>query len=207
VLLFKPMNLDPSSWKRVRDAIRAGRLHASLKSVDPFSAMPVEDDTRKTRGFKDPKIFISFCTDDAHVVGRLMEALHYRRRRYYALYDPFRGTGGEPGTNSVAAVKKAGAVIIVFSDAYVKRYQEQPNGNIAKELQEIGRRRDDEGLAVATLSVCPYGTIKNLIPYNLLGYNETPNIGEALADAPDALIERAIDAALQEIDAQIPMKK
>ena len=207
VLMFKPMDLDPSAWRRIKSAIEEGRLYSSLQDADPFSPLPVESDTRRAAGFKGPTIFISFCWDDAAVVGRLLAALHYRRRRYYVLNDPFHRTGDEPGRTSVEAATHAEAVIILFSEAYLRRYLDQPNGFIAREIKVIGRRREGEGVPLATLTTCPFSTIRDRIPYDMLGLREPPNVGDPLANAADSVIERAIDGVLQNFDTEVRGEK
>ena len=91
-------------------------------------------------------------------------------------------------------------MIILFSEAYLRRYLDQPNGFIAREIKVIGRRRDAERVPLATLTACSFSTIRDRIPYDMLGLQEPPNVGEPLASAPDSVIERAIDGVLQNFD-------
>lgn len=197
VLLFKPRERRGREWDRLERAIEEGSLHAHLLELDPDLQL-ARPDTRNADGFSGPAIFISYAGDDKPLVERLTQALIDRGQRYFLLASALQGRGVTAGENSVRAVRDADAAIIVVSSSYAQRYGGYRDGNIAKEVFEMAVRRRTDQFPIAFLSADPYEAVRDALPWSQLGAAEVP-LFEPLRTAPDALLARAVDRALEQI--------
>jgi HD superfamily phosphohydrolase len=201
ILLFLPKHRPSGAWTQFQRALDGKWLFQKLTEMDPIGPLNFVPDTRGRQGFKEPDIFISFNWADSKLVSRVAQALYNRRRKYYLYIKTFQGVGGTPGKNSIEAVMNAGAVILLASSDYVKRYQEEPNGNIAKEINAMSQRVKADNLKVIVLSADHFSEIEKL-PWSILGFEGIPYIGAPLRNATNKLIGEAVDEALEAIDSR-----
>src|SRR5882724_3977747 len=198
-LVYVPRNTSGGEWNEVHAAIEEGRLYRELMRNDPLLIDFVHDTTQR-RGFQGPKIFISFRWDDLEIVKAIARSLCEKRRRYFVLTDHFEGDSVGTRHNSTEAVMRAEAVLVVASKRYLDRRNNEPNGNIAAEINAMIVRREGEGLVPTFLSVAGHETLRGRLPYGDLGTEDPPNTGDALKGATRELIEAAVKFALEGID-------
>lgn len=202
VLLFKPADRRGQAWNRLERAIEDGSLYARLLELDSELQLG-RPDTRTADGFGGPSIFISYAFDDRPLIERIIQVLIEHRQRYFLLAGPLQGRGVTAGENSVQAVGEADAAIIVVSNSYTQRYGEYRDGNIAKEVFEMGARRRVASFPIAFLSADPYDAVRDGLPWSQLGAPEVPLL-EPLGAAPDDVLGEAVDRALKQIVDGLP---
>ena len=202
ILLFEPKQRASGAWTQFQRALDEKWLFQKLTEMDPIGPLNFVPDTRKRKEFREPDVFISFNWADSKLVSRVAQALYKRRRKYYLYIKTFQGVGETPGKNSIEAVMNAGAVILLASSDYVKRYQEEPNGNIAKEINAMSLRVKTDNLKVVVLSADHFREIEKL-PWSVLGFTDIPYIGAPLRNATSRSIGEAVDEALEAIDSRV----
>jgi hypothetical protein len=204
-LIFAPKVKDGRVWKHLDEAIEDGRLYDELFNQDPFK-IRFPTDTRHSKDFTGPQIFISFAWEDIKIVKKIILYLLEKKRRYFLFYAPFQGLGKDTKQNSITAVQditavqEADSILIIISERYVLRHKDAPNGNIANEIFEIGKRFSIDGLKPAFLSIDDSKYIKDKLPFTGLGIEGAPFIGKPLKDASGKLIQEAVDEALKMMD-------
>lgn len=198
VLLFEPAGVRrPQDYE---EALAGGWLGAGIRAGILASGEIPHPDTRTMPDFTGPAIFISYCTEDRPVVSALVAELYRRKRHYYLIAGAFQGVGGTPGANSERAPHEAEACIMVVSPAYQRRLNDQPNGNIAKEIAQVVRLRGDGAYPVVPLATTHHKDL-NKMPWAILGFaEEAPFVGPPLVALDSSSIRDAVEAALQRID-------
>ncbi|WP_455834129.1 hypothetical protein [Pseudarthrobacter siccitolerans] len=202
ILLCEPhmaRSLFPVKYK---NALRDGTLGASLRFQAQHRLSVPRSDTRNSEGFEGPALFISYCVEDFRLVELIIKRLELRKQRYFALSGSFSGLGGTPGGNSVAAVRNTDACLQVASKAYLQRYRDRPDGNIALELTEIHDRQLKETYPVVTVSPDPFTELASG-PWHLFGMKEAPFVGSPLSTSDVASIDAALTEALNAINAAL----
>lgn len=199
VLIFEPTSFRPP--EQYSRADREGWLGAGLKASMVAGGSITKPDTRHSKGFDGPRIFISYCSSDVELVAIVVDELRRLRRRYYLLAGAFQGVGGEPGRNSVDAVRTTDACLMVVSPSYQDRIVTQPNGNIAKELHAVSVRRATEAYPVVALGTCTFRRLDKM-PWSLLGWDEAPFLGQPLDALDRSSISSAVHDALARIDSE-----
>jgi HD superfamily phosphohydrolase len=198
VQVFVPDRKDGKDWEEFERRLHGGTLHSALIADDLLKTLEIPTDTRHLPGFKGPAIFVSFRWKDINTVDEVLRTLFRRRCRYYALRAPFQGLGRTPSTNSQVAVQQAEAVIVVASKAYVESFRQSPTSNIAIEVNEMVKRRDE--VPITFLSVDPYALLEDGLPWPSLGYSEVPFVGDPLKGKPESVVDAAVDMALTVIE-------
>jgi HD superfamily phosphohydrolase len=199
ILLFTPRGARGPAWNFVREAAKDGRLHAAILDNDPFTTHSISSDTRNDPSFSGPAIFISYCFDDQRQVIRIAEELYTRKQRYFYLGGAFQGVGGTAAQNSLQAVHEAEAFLIVASASYAARLQEQPNGNLAKEVGEIGHRVRTTSLATVPITLDEHHSVVSRFPWAQFGFESLPFLGAPLRDAGEADIRDVVTHVLHRI--------
>jgi len=198
ILVFKPRDPKPKSpWLRVDQALREGNLHATLRRHDPHRMLTVPFDTRDRADFRAPDIFVSFASADIDVVRLILEALHSLKRKYRVFAGDYQGVGYATTDNSRRGVADAGGVIVLASRDYVGRYVSEPDGNIAAEINELGRLPDKPRVF---LSLDAHTDLQGKLPFKTLGYAGVPFVGRPLRGAGIEQVRDAVAEALSEID-------
>lgn len=200
VLVFEPEEAWLSSaYRAARDN---GTLAPAIRDALKQSAVLMEEDTRTLAGYAGPAIFISWCTADRALAAAVANELYRRRRRYFMIWKDYTGLSTTPGDNSVQAVLESEAAIVLASPAYSRRFQENPSGNISREVVKMGYRRSETTgkYPIVTLAGVPFDELKDFPWYPLLGQTEASWTGPAVRPNSAETVAIAIDAALAAID-------
>ncbi|MDX8035508.1 hypothetical protein SK803_35325 [Lentzea sp. BCCO 10_0856] len=201
VLMFYPQHDRGRDFAAIKEAYRARSLRSALlaKIRNEWGGIPV--DTRSSRGFTGPSIFVSYCVDDTAHVQRIVKELHNARRRYYVILEPNQGIGGTTAQNSIDGVLQTDCCIIIASRAYQGRCSNQLNGNIMHEIRTMHDRRipDPGAYPVVPVSIHPHHEVAN-IPWSLLGMNSPPFTGTVLENASDSQLRATVTAAVTALD-------
>jgi len=201
ILLFLPKNQQLGVWQHFYQALEEGWLYEKLIETDPFGPLDVPSDTREMEGFDGLSLFISYSQNDLKIVRKIASFLYIRRKRYYLLLEPYQGVGDTAAKNSIEAVVQAEALLILASLNYAKKYKNVPDGNIAKEISTmVKRKKSNENLKIVVLSVDNYLEIKDELPWQDLGFDRVPFVGDPLRDASDKDFKEAIEEVLKVID-------
>ena len=176
-------------------AVGTRSFYRALAKVDPLSPLDEEPDTRKKRGWSGPNIFVSFSWADIGIVRRVISSLRRHQQRYFALTSDYLGLGSTPGENSENAVREAGGVIIVLSRSYIQRFDDDKNGNIARELFAMRDRLKQKEIAVVCLAADKYTELEDA-PHRLLDMDGIPYVGPSLVLATDRKIDEAVSEGL-----------
>ncbi|WHP60993.1 hypothetical protein QMY03_08840 [Arthrobacter sp. KFRI-F3372] len=206
ILLCEPHQTRSLFPVKYRNALKDGTLGASLRYQAQHQLNVPRPDTRNIEGFQGPSLFISYCAEDFKLVELIIKRLELRKQRYFALSGTFTGLGGTPGDNSRAAVRNTDACLQVASAAYLKRYRDRPDGNIALELTEIHDRRVKEIYPVVTVSPDPFTELLSG-PWHLFDMTEPPFIGSPLSTSDVASIDAALIEALNAINAALQKRR
>jgi HD superfamily phosphohydrolase len=179
ILAFVPLDMDGRTRRSYEKAWDDGSLYTSLKRQLMEEELSVPADTRKLSDFSGEAIHISFCWADVDEVKRVVRHLHMLRRRYYLLLDPFDGIGASTRKNSKTVIQTAPRLLIVASGNYVKRALDDPNGNIAVELDACHELSVTGKLpAHVVLSIDDWKFVKDKFPWRRIGESEEPFFGK-----------------------------
>jgi HD superfamily phosphohydrolase len=179
VLLFTPKQKTGHAWQKFNNGLEEGWLFRLLIEKDWYS-FDLPDDTRKASGFSGPSLFVSYTSEDIDIVKQVVSVLHTLKQKYFLFSNPINGICGTPAENSVKAVEEAERVLMIVSNEYVRKYQDFPEGYVAKEFYAMLRRRDEESFNVLVLSCDEKDDVASRLPWSQIGYEEIPYFGKAL---------------------------
>lgn len=198
MLLFTPKQKKGHAWKKFQNGLDEGWLFKLLIEKDWYS-FDLPDDTRKAAGFSGPSLFVSYAAEDIDIVKQIVTVLHKHKQKYFLFSNPINGICATPTENSIKAVEEAERVLMIVSNSYVKKFQESPEGYIAKEFYTMLRRRDDKGFNVLVLSCDEKEDISSKLPWSQIGYEEIPYFGKALRSLAMSEMEEIVRELIDEI--------
>lgn len=198
MLIFTPKQRNGHAWKKFQNGLDEGWLFKLLIEKDWYS-FDLPDDTRKASGFSGPSLFVSYASEDIDVVKQVVTVLHKLKQKYFLFSNPINGICGTPTENSVKAVEEAESVLMIVSTSYVKKFQESPEGYIAKEFYAMLRRRDDESFGVLVLSCDAKDDVATKLSWSQIGYEEIPYFGKALRGLQSTEVEEIVSGVIDKI--------
>ena len=130
-------NSNDIAWLNLFKFQNAHQLTAQLELRDLLKGVTTIWDTRGFVGFKSPSILLAFAWEEKEYLERVAGILFDEHREYWALINDLEGVGQSPSALSKAAVKEAGAVILLASKKYVEIYINKPDDAIHGEVSEM----------------------------------------------------------------------
>ena len=200
VLVFLPVGaMRGKAWGNVQEAIGEGVLAEQLLLADPFLPAYVAD-TRETKGFQGPRIFISYAVEDIDVAAKIANALYVRKRCYLFYGKAFQGIGSSPAENSISAIAEADAVVLVVSKSFAEKLTARRRTYVAQEFEALRNRFMVKKLPIIPIPADDFDVIDG-IAWSDLGFTGgAPYLGEhsvrqASEDEFSALVDELIERA------------
>lgn len=198
VLVLEPPGFEPPHDYRA--SLELGTLGTALKKSILRGKGSLEASTLNNIDYHGPSVFISYCVDDKPLAAAVVRELRRRQRKYHIIFNDYDGIGGSPGGNSIEAPTRTQSCIMLVTPNYVKRWTEQKEGNIAKELRSISRLRSQGTYPAIPLSTLGHEVIKDL-PWPTLMIEADVFVGPPINPLSRESIRRAVEGALRSIDA------
>ena len=203
ILLFEPeMDREKTSdWSRFDAGLANGGTYVSLMARDPMTPHDAEPNTWGRSGTIPPKIFISYARPDRSIVHKMIGSLNRQNRQYCALLGKFQEVGPTPTETIEKYIRSAGAVILLISHDYCKRYQIE-NSEIRKEVDLMISLRDR--LTLIPVPADPFPNLDNA-PFlaELRSTGDVPWMGEeSLRELSTPDVDRAVEKLLVYIDSE-----
>jgi len=203
ILIFLPRRRRSAAIDSFAAARDEGWLYDVLLDEDPLGPVDFATDTRDSKGYIGPAIFISFSWRDLNIVKNIACELAARKRRYYLYAGPFQGISGTAADNSIKAVREADAILVIASINYANRFRDEPDGYISREIFGMSNRVAQDSLPIGVLGVDNSRELRDGLPWSALGFSEVPFMGVPLRDAPPRVIRDAVAEVLNAIDQKL----